>query len=57
MALEIVGAPWGALEALRARGVTDEQLGLARFRSVAERVMGAAYPWFVSYRVRLGVKA
>jgi hypothetical protein len=39
-----------------ARGVTDEQLGLAAFRSVAERIIGAGSRWFTSWRVRLGVK-
>jgi SAM-dependent methyltransferase len=56
-ALELVGEPWGALDALRARGVTDAQLGLTAFRAVAERVLGAGRPWFVGYRVRLGVRA
>lgn len=45
------------LDELYARGVTDEQLGLAAFRAVAERVVGAGGRWFTSWRVRLGVKA
>jgi SAM-dependent methyltransferase len=45
------------LEELYARGLTDEQLGLAAFRAVAERIIGAGSRWFTSWRVRLGVKA
>ncbi|HEX2034836.1 MAG TPA: class I SAM-dependent methyltransferase [Chloroflexota bacterium] len=56
-AMELVGAPWGALEALYARGVTDEQLGLAAFRAVAARRLGAGARCLVGYRVRLGIKA
>ena len=56
-ALELVGEPWGALDALRARGVTDEELGLAELRAVAERVIGDGCRWFIGYTVRLGIKA
>lgn len=55
---------WGAvnvmvedLDEFYAHGVTDEQLGLAAFRAVAERIIGAGSRWFTSWRVRLGVKA
>ena len=55
-AMELAGAPWGALDALRARGVTDEQLALTEFRAVAQRVLGDGCRWFVGYTVRLGIK-
>jgi hypothetical protein len=45
------------LEELRARGVTDEQLGLAELRRTAERVLGADGRWVLGWRVRLGVRA
>jgi len=56
-ALELAGAPWGVLEALHARGVTDEQLGLTQFRAVADRLVGANGHWFVGYRIGLGIRA
>ena len=45
------------LDEFSARGVTDEQLGLAAFRAVAARVIGAGSRWFNGWRVRLAVKA
>lgn len=45
------------LDEFYARGVNDQQLGLAAYRSVAERVIGAGSRCFTSWRVRLGVKA
>jgi SAM-dependent methyltransferase len=38
-------------------GLADDELGLTALRRVAERVLGAeGLPWYVSYRVRVGVK-
>jgi SAM-dependent methyltransferase len=38
-------------------GLADEELGLIALRDVAERTLGAeGLPWYVSYRVRVGVK-
>jgi SAM-dependent methyltransferase len=45
------------LAALRARGVTDEQLGLADLRRLAARILGADGRWVLSWRVRLGILA
>jgi SAM-dependent methyltransferase len=45
------------LDELRARGVTDEQLGLADLRRIAERVLGPDGRWVLSWRVRVGVRA
>jgi hypothetical protein len=45
------------LAELRARGVTDEQLGLADLRRIAARVLGPDGRWVLSWRVRLGVRA
>ena len=45
------------LAALHARGVTDEELGLADLRRIADRVLGAGGTWLLSWRVRLGVRA
>lgn len=54
-----LGLSWQVkdLAELRARGVTDEQLGLAHFRRVADRILGADGRWVLSWRVRLGVRA
>jgi hypothetical protein len=56
-AQELVGEPWGALDALRARGVTDEPMGLTTLRAVAQRTIGDGCPWFIGYRIRLGIRA
>jgi SAM-dependent methyltransferase len=45
------------LDELHERGVTDDELGLTAFRATAERIVGRDGRWFVSYRVRLGVRA
>jgi SAM-dependent methyltransferase len=45
------------LAELRARGATDEQLGLADLRRTAARVLGPDGRWVLSWRVRLGVRA
>ena len=45
------------LDEFYARGVTDEQLGLAAFRAVAERVIGVGTRRFTNWRVRLGITA
>jgi SAM-dependent methyltransferase len=38
-------------------GLTDDELGLTTLREVAERTLGdQGLPWYVSYRVRVGVK-
>jgi len=38
-------------------GLSDDELGLTALRRVAERALGAeGLPWYVSYRVRVGVK-
>ncbi len=38
-------------------GLSDDELGLTALREVAERTVGSAgLPWYVSYRVRVGVK-
>lgn len=38
-------------------GLSDAELGLDEFRTVTERTLGAeGLPWYVSYRVRIGVK-
>lgn len=44
------------LDEFYARGVTDDRLGLAAFRAVAERIVGAGSRWFTGWRVRLGIK-
>jgi ubiquinone/menaquinone biosynthesis C-methylase UbiE len=46
----------GLVPELRALGVTDEELGLARLEETARRVLGGrTVPWLIGYRVRLGV--
>jgi SAM-dependent methyltransferase len=45
------------LDALRERGVTDQQLGLDTFREIAARVITPEAPWYYGFRVRLGVRA
>jgi hypothetical protein len=38
-------------------GLSADELGLTALRGVAERTLGSAgLPWYVSYRVRIGVK-
>ena len=38
-------------------GLSDDELGLTALRDVAERTLGnQGLPWYVSYRVRVGVK-
>jgi SAM-dependent methyltransferase len=38
-------------------GLSDDELGLTAFREVAERTLGGMdLPWYVSYRVRMGVR-
>ena len=38
-------------------GLSDDELGLTAFREVASRTLGdQGLPWYVSYRVRVGVK-
>jgi SAM-dependent methyltransferase len=38
-------------------GLADDELGLIALRDVAERTLGSeGLPWYVSYRVRVGVK-
>jgi hypothetical protein len=38
-------------------GLSDDELGLTALRDVAERALGGAgLPWYVSYRVRIGVR-
>jgi SAM-dependent methyltransferase len=47
----------GLVPELRALGVTDEDLGLARLEETARRVLaGRRMRWLIGYRVRLGVK-
>ena len=45
------------LAALHAHGVTDEALGLAELRRIADQVLGVGGTWLLSWRVRLGVRA
>jgi SAM-dependent methyltransferase len=54
-----LGLSWAVedLDELRARGVTDEQLGLADLRRIAARVLGVDGRWVLGWRVRLGVRA
>jgi ubiquinone/menaquinone biosynthesis C-methylase UbiE len=38
-------------------GVSEEEMGLAQFRAVVESGIGAEkVPWYLSYRVRIGIK-
>jgi SAM-dependent methyltransferase len=56
---EVVGLArsLGLVPELRALGVTDEELGLARLEETAGRVLaGRRTRWLIGYRVRLGVK-
>lgn len=47
----------GTLSVALARGVSEEELGLASLRETAQRVLGdGEVSWFMCYRVRLGVK-
>jgi hypothetical protein len=47
----------GPLVVLLDRGMTEDELGLAQLRDTAARTLGdESSEWFVSYRVRLGVK-
>jgi hypothetical protein len=47
----------GPLVVLLDRGMTEDELGLAQLRETAARTLGdECSEWFVSYRVRLGVK-
>jgi SAM-dependent methyltransferase len=47
----------GPLMVLLERGVTEEELGLAQLRGVADRAFGEReVSWFMCYRARLGVK-
>ena len=45
------------LDALRERGVTDQELGLDQFRAVAARAITPEVPWFYGFRVRLGIRS
>jgi len=47
----------GTLTVALERGVSEAELGLARLRETAERVLGdREVSWFMCYRVRLGIK-
>jgi SAM-dependent methyltransferase len=47
----------GTLSVALAKGVTEEELGLASLRETARRVLGDdEVTWYLCYRVRLGVK-
>jgi SAM-dependent methyltransferase len=47
----------GPLVVLLDRGMTEDELGLAQLRETATRALGTeSSQWFISYRVRLGVK-
>lgn len=47
----------GPLGVLLQEGISEEELGVAKLREVAERILGdREVEWFMSYRVRLGVK-
>jgi SAM-dependent methyltransferase len=47
----------GLLERWLAAGKSEAELGLDTLRAVATRVMGdRAWPWYIGYRVRLGVR-
>ncbi len=47
---------WGSFRFL-AQGVTEQELGLDQLKAVAHRVIGdEAFPWYLSYRVRIGIK-
>jgi SAM-dependent methyltransferase len=47
----------GTLSVALSNGVSEEELGLAKLRETAERVLGdREVSWFMCYRVRLGVK-
>ena len=50
--LEIAGSQGGVV-ALRAAGVTDDELGLTALREVAQRRMSEPRTWWWTYRVRL----
>ena len=46
----------GGIAALRKHGLSEAELGIATLRDVAERVLGSAvWPWYWSYRVRIGI--
>jgi len=49
---------WGApfVEDLRHLGISDEELQLVEYRAAAERVIGRGGCWFLSWKVRLGVR-
>ncbi|MFD9732959.1 class I SAM-dependent methyltransferase [Umezawaea sp. NPDC059074] len=51
---EVALSQGGAMSARNA-GYTDEQIGLARLREVAERRIPTAKPWWWTYRIRLAV--
>ncbi len=39
------------------QGVTEQELGIDQLKDVAHRVIGdAPVPWYLSYRVRIGIK-
>jgi hypothetical protein len=47
---------WGSFRYL-AQGVTEQELGLDELKEVAHRVIGEQpIPWYLSYRMRIGVK-
>ena len=47
----------GLLERWLTAGKSEADLGLDTLREVATRVMGnRAWPWYIGYRVRLGVR-
>jgi SAM-dependent methyltransferase len=53
---ESINVPGNFLPALRAAGVSDEEIGLDEFRRVASLRMGSAGRWFTGYRIRLGIR-
>ncbi len=47
---------WGSVRYLK-QGVTEQELGIDQLKEVAHRVIGEEpIPWYLSYRVRIGVK-
>ena len=47
---------WGSFRYLT-QGVTEQELGIDQLKDVAHRVIGdTPIPWYLSYRVRIGIK-
>ena len=52
-----LGLSQGRIQTLLRHGVREDEFGLDELREVAQRTLGEAlYPWYWSYRIRLGIK-